>query len=83
MNKQPRSDYEVEMWAITFVALKGTLLQMESLFGVSHSTMWWCFQYRLEGINKELYGQVMDQLKVNVHRRDRHDKNIIDSRATK
>ena len=61
------TDKEVREWAYEYVADKrNTLDKLERRLGVSHSTLWWCFQHRLH--NKTLAGRVMKQLYRNAHK---------------
>lgn len=60
------SDKAVASWARAYTRRKKeTLLTLEDSLGISHSTLWWCFQNRLGGIDNRLYLIVMEKLDVN------------------
>ena len=62
------SDCEVLKWANMYVSkTKCTLMYIESMIGVSHSTLWWCFTHRLPNIDYNIYEQVMNRIYYNIH----------------
>lgn len=62
------SDAEIREWAYAYVGDKSaSLIDLEDRLGVSHSTIWWCFQHRLR--NKALTARVFHKLK---HKAGRH-----------
>ena len=65
--KKRWSDEDIIRWAEMFIARKMTLMEMEIMIGVSHSTLWWCFTHRLPRIDVDLYDQIGDCFEVNTH----------------
>ena len=66
VTKNRWKDREVKAWAKAY--LKGTrenLMGLEEKLGVSHSTLWWCFQNRLYLIDVGLYVRVLERLDYN------------------
>ena len=61
------TDKEVEAFSYRYVMTDLTLEQLEAKTGISHSTMWICFQRRLANINFDLYEAVMKKLEINRH----------------
>lgn len=60
------SDRDVATWAKAYTRRKKeTLITLEDSLGISHSTLWWCFQNRLGDIDTRLYLIVMEKLDVN------------------
>ena len=60
------SDRDVATWARVYTRRKKeTLLTLEDSLGISHSTLWWCFQNRLGEIDNRLYLIVMEKLDFN------------------
>lgn len=56
-------DKDVKKWARAYTRKRSeTLATLESSLGVSHSTLWWCFVHRLEGIDEGLYVKAMDHI---------------------
>lgn len=61
------TDKEVCEWALEYVSDRdNTLEKLEKRFGISHSTLWWCFRNRLN--NKALKDRVFKQLYKNAHK---------------
>lgn len=56
------TDKEVRAWAKTYIKEKCTIIEVEKIHGVQHSTIWWCFTKRLVDIDSDLYTKVADQL---------------------
>ena len=59
------SDETVISWADLFTSRRITLMEMEVLLKVSHSTLWWCFTHRLPHIDMERFDKVLECLTVN------------------
>lgn len=68
MIKHRWKDDEVIGWARRYTA-RGymTLMELEQEIGVSHSTLWWCFQRRLPLLDFNLYEVVMERLRIGTH----------------
>lgn len=61
------SDKQVVMWAQLFANSNYTLSDMEECLGVSHSTIWWCFQNRLLYLDITLYWMCLEKLNHHIH----------------
>ena len=59
------TDKEIKIWAKKYLKKRETLMTLEQSTEVSHSTLWWCFVHRLEGIDPDLYDSVNDKLELN------------------
>lgn len=55
---------EITKWADKYLVKKATLYTVESKIGISHSTLWWCFQHRLDK-RTSTYKAVMKKLATN------------------
>ena len=60
--KKHWTDEEIRVWAQTYIEEKCTIIEVEKIHGVQHSTIWWCFTKRLANIDSDLYTKVADQL---------------------
>lgn len=58
---------QVEDWGWKYLKKGATLYKLEENLGVSHSTLWWYFQYKLGDIDLELHALVMTRLQYNRH----------------
>lgn len=67
MNKMRWSDSDVRNWAEMYSHKKFPLMRMEKEMGVSHSTLSWCFRFRLPHIDYTLYQDVMERIYKNTH----------------
>ena len=82
MNKQPIikpfvpvyywTNRQVLSWARYYVSNVVTLVDMENQLGVSHSTLWWCFQNRLPLLDVQLYSKVIEKLDYNKRNKPIH-----------
>lgn len=61
------TDKEVKGWARKYLKKRETLMTLEQSIDVPHSTLWWCFVHRLEGVDPELYDSVTVKLEANRH----------------
>ena len=59
------ADRDVTTWAKAYTKKGETLESLELSLGVSHSTLWWCFQHRLGNINEKLYLKTLKKLDFN------------------
>lgn len=64
------ADETIIAWADLFTSRRITLMEMEALLGVSHSTLWWCFIHRLPRIDTERFDKVSECLTVNIHNKN-------------
>ena len=63
------SEKDIKRWAKKYVATKkATLFSLEDEIGVSHSTIWWNFQHKLEDIDIDLFETVIGKFAVNKHK---------------
>ena len=68
------SNKQIVSWAKQYRRGKVTLMDMEDALGVSHSSIWWCFQNRLPELDVALYLEVMEQLDYNMRNKPVHKK---------
>jgi len=65
---------DIIRWAKYYRDNTVTLMEMEDLLDVQHSTIWWCFQNRLPGLNINLYDEVCEKLDWNKRNKPIHKK---------
>ena len=73
-HKKRWSDENVIAWADLFTAKRTTLMEMEIMIGVSHSTIWWCFTHRLPHIDMDRFDKVLECLTVNTRIRSHKEE---------
>lgn len=68
------SDRDIAKWARYYRDNTVTLMELEDLIDVQHSTIWWCFMNRLPLFDIPLYDAVCEKIDWNkrnkpIHRR--------------
>ena len=64
-------DEDIWRWGALYVDHpRMTLPKIEEMLGVSHSTVWWCFEHRLYSIDRGLHKSVQIKLKGNRGRKE-------------
>lgn len=65
VTKRRWKDSDVLAWATYYLSHNVVLIDMERIFGVSHSTIWWNFQHRLPKLDVTMYDLVLERLDQN------------------
>lgn len=67
-NKKKWTDDDVILFALFYLDVQ-TLMNLEKIYGMSHSTASWVFKNRLPKLDRELYEKVMRLVRMPVQER--------------
>lgn len=69
-----RSNAEIMRWANYYIVVGTPIMRLEKELEVPHSTLWWCFTHRLQGIDESMYDEVVQRIGINKKNKTRKEE---------